>query len=163
MQVGIFKICFCVWLVIFTSLCPINVLAKSTSNDSLQLAEQIYRFGNNFYCRPDGWFSGYSSELAFSFSGSYISVIPHPHRYEDGKSYLEFEGVYHIIKIVRRGKHQIIGQLYSPELARGGVDPMYGTVELKTYYFGAIELIVTENGKSKATEFSCGPDIDEMF
>ena len=44
-----------------------------------------------------------------------------------------------------------------------GVDPLYGTVELKANYFGQITLIVSKDGKSKSTDFSCELDIDDMF
>jgi len=74
-----------------------------------------------------------------------------------------FEKVHHIIKILRRGKHSIIGQLYSPELASAGVDPLYGTVELQAHYIGEITLIVSNEGKSKSTDLSCELDIDDMF
>jgi len=91
--------------------------------------------------------------------------MPSPFRYNSktNEFFYEFEEVYHIIKVIKRGKYNIIGQLYSPSLASGGFESLYGTVELKTYIGGEIELIVSHEGNSKQTQFSCDDEIDDMF
>jgi len=67
------------------------------------------------------------------------------------------------LKIILRGMHEIVRQLYSPGLAKVGVDPMQGTVEIQAHYFGKIELIVAKDGRSKKPAFSCQTYIDDML
>ena len=151
----------------FLALLLINaaIYSDAKASSSLEFAEKIFRAGKNFNCRARGWFTGYSGETDVTFYGSYITVMPSPWRYDEktDKISLEFEKVYHVIKVLRRGKHKFIGQLYSPGLASLGGDPLYGTVELKANYFGEITLIVSNEGRSKSTDFACQLDIDDMF
>lgn len=158
------RICF---LAMFTSFFAINPfsLSEAHASTSLEFAEKVFRAGKGFNCRASGWFTGYKGDTDISFHGLYITVMPSPVQYDSraDKVSLVFEKVHHIIKVLKRGKHSIIGQLYSPGLASEGVDPLYGTVELKANYFGQITLIVSKDGKSKSTDFSCELDIDDMF
>ena len=91
--------------------------------------------------------------------------MPNPVRYneKEDKLYAGFEEAYRIVKIIRHGRHEIVRQLYSPGLAKVGVDAMHGTVEIQAHYFGKIELIVTKDGRSRKTAFSCQTYIDNVL
>lgn len=150
-------------ILLFVFNLQINSVAQASS--PLEIAEKVYRAGENFSCKPKGWLTGYSSETDFSFYGSYISVMPSPLKYDSTTDTLslEFEKVYHIFKVIKRAKHSIVAQFYSHELESAGVHPLYGTVELKAHYDGEITLTVSNNGKSKSTDFFCGWEIDDIF
>jgi len=139
--------------------------ARTTSKPYLEFAEKIYRAGENVNCRARGWFTGFGGDTDFSYYGSWITVMPNPVKNDLDKmqTWFEFNEVYHIIKVLRRGKYKIIGQLYHPGLEGLGVDPLEGTVELVSYVGGDIRLTVTRDGKSKSTDFSCEWEIDDMF
>ena len=106
-------------LLFFTN--PLTYSAAQASS-SLEFAEKVFRAGKGFNCRASGWFTGYKGDTDISFYGSYITVMPSPVQYDSraDKVSLVFEKVHHIIKVLKRGKHSIVGQLYSPGLASEG-------------------------------------------
>ena len=109
-----------------------SIYSEAEAASSTEFAAKIFKAGKHFNCRARGWFTGYSGETDISFYGSYITVMPSPWRYDEKNKelYYTIDEVYHIIKVIRRGEFQIIGQLYRPGLEGLGVDPLTGTVEL---------------------------------